>query len=81
MHKINLYPNQTISPCRDCNDRTVGCHSNCDRYNEWLREERQKNEEYRKQKSLSREIDSYTIHHAEVVRKEQKQNKWKKYKR
>lgn len=20
------------SPCRDCEDRTVGCHANCDRY-------------------------------------------------
>lgn len=78
MHKINLYPNQTIAPCQACKDRAVGCHSNCDRYNEWLREERQKNEEYRKQKSLRREVDSYVVHHAEVVRKEQKRKKYKR---
>lgn len=24
-----------ISPCVDCNDRQVGCHSQCAKYNEW----------------------------------------------
>lgn len=25
----------TPSPCRDCKDRTVGCHSVCDKYIHW----------------------------------------------
>ena len=25
----------TDSPCKDCEDRTVGCHSICERYNNW----------------------------------------------
>lgn len=24
-----------IAPCKDCIDRTLGCHSNCTRYREW----------------------------------------------
>lgn len=23
------------SPCKDCSDRYVGCHSKCDRYKAW----------------------------------------------
>lgn len=26
------------TPCRDCKDRVVGCHSVCDRYMEWKKE-------------------------------------------
>jgi hypothetical protein len=25
----------TESPCKDCTDRTVGCHSDCERYMTW----------------------------------------------
>ena len=25
-------------PCRDCNDRAVGCHGRCERYQEWKRD-------------------------------------------
>lgn len=24
-----------LSPCRDCQDRQLGCHSDCDKYKEW----------------------------------------------
>lgn len=26
------------APCVDCEDRKVGCHSTCERYQEWLAE-------------------------------------------
>lgn len=27
-----------ITPCKDCTDRSVGCHCNCKRYIEWKNE-------------------------------------------
>ena len=28
-------------PCKDCPDRHIGCHSTCDRYAEFLRENKE----------------------------------------
>lgn len=25
------------NPCKDCPERSVGCHGSCDRYAEWLK--------------------------------------------
>lgn len=30
---MKSYP--TINPCKDCKDRKVGCHSTCEKYNQW----------------------------------------------
>ena len=27
-----------MAPCKDCQDRYLGCHSNCDRYRKFLQE-------------------------------------------
>ena len=33
MDKLKLgQPNPCISPCKDCEDRRLRCHCNCDRY-------------------------------------------------
>jgi len=24
-----------INPCKDCTDRYIGCHSDCDKYKDW----------------------------------------------
>jgi radical SAM superfamily enzyme len=32
IYKVN------IAPCKDCPDRSVGCHSTCQGYNDWLTE-------------------------------------------
>lgn len=34
------------SPCKDCRDRTLGCHGNCKKYKLW----KEKLEEYNKRK-------------------------------
>lgn len=28
-----------ISPCKDCEDRTVGCHGSCERYKRYTEEQ------------------------------------------
>ena len=35
------------TPCRFCDNRKVGCHSNCDLYKEWKEELSQYNEKIR----------------------------------
>ena len=30
-----MIPRPKISPCADCKDRHEGCHSECERYEEW----------------------------------------------
>lgn len=27
----------SLAPCKDCGDRAVGCHDNCEKYQEWKR--------------------------------------------
>lgn len=52
---------KTVSPCKDCSDRQVGCHSNCKRYNEW----RAINDANRKRKNekahAEHEMEDYLI--------------------
>lgn len=43
------------SPCLDCPDRHPGCHSTCDKYQQF----KQKKEEERKNRRVSREYDAY----------------------
>jgi hypothetical protein len=35
-----------IAPCKDCDDRYVGCHIDCEKYNDFVR----KNEIYKAEK-------------------------------
>jgi len=43
------------SPCLNCPDRHPGCHSTCDKYQQF----KQKKEEERKNRRVSREYDAY----------------------
>lgn len=43
-----------IAPCKDCKDRYVGCHGECERYLWYLK----LNEEYKAIKSVEVERDS-----------------------
>lgn len=52
----------SISVCKDCPDRRVGCHSICQRYIEQSEQHKKKREEIQKQKDaysaqLDRKID------------------------
>lgn len=33
-----VHPLETGCPCKGCQDRYVGCHSECDKYKEWRAE-------------------------------------------
>lgn len=39
--------NKPKAPCKDCKERRLGCHSECEKYDHFLAE----NEEYKKQKA------------------------------
>ena len=47
----------TISPCKNCPDRTATCHTVCDKYKEF---KKQTHEEY-VQRFRENEIESYEI--------------------
>lgn len=41
------------NPCKDCSERSVGCHSRCDKYREWRKIRDLMLEEEAKEKALS----------------------------
>ena len=45
------------SSCVDCKDRKVGCHSNCEKYQEWKRSVEEQNQQRRA--SLKKKNDGY----------------------
>lgn len=47
------------SPCLDCKDRRNGCHSECERGQEYTKALRIRNEEIRQAKSKDRDIDNF----------------------
>lgn len=38
--------NPLACPCRDCQDRSVDCHSKCDKYKKWLENKPKKTNSY-----------------------------------
>ena len=57
-------------PCKPCKKHAEGCHGGCEPYNEWLIDERTRNQEIR-------EIKEY---HNESVEYDRKRRKWWKEK-
>ena len=54
-----------INPCKNCKDRELGCHSKCDKYNEF-----KNNIEYAKQERIKQNfIDDYRIKSVDKVKK------------
>lgn len=42
------------SPCYKCESRTIGCHSNCEKYQEWRKFMDEANERRKTQEQLER---------------------------
>ena len=40
-----------LTPCFDCTERFVGCHSKCDKYAEWQKNHQKRKDEVRKSKN------------------------------
>lgn len=60
---------KNIQCCQYCNERHVGCHGTCKRYNDELEEHIKRKDQIRQEKKKVREICSYT---ADSVAKKKK---------
>lgn len=60
------------APCKDCPDRSVTCHANCEKYKEFAME----NAEQRKQRHIENVGRQYTIEkYNKAVKKRSKKRK------
>ena len=48
-----------MASCKDCKDRHVGCHSNCEIYKEYTRELEEKKHMIKEAKNKDREYKNY----------------------
>lgn len=48
-------------PCYKCNDRTIYCHSECEKYKSWRTKLTQANETLRKSQEAQRRLDEYEV--------------------
>lgn len=53
------------APCKDCENRYVGCHGRCEKYLEF----KKANDERLKQKSLEIDADQYAIDNTMRIRR------------
>ena len=37
---LSIYHHRTEVPCLNCPDRFIGCHSTCEKYKEWSKEDK-----------------------------------------
>ena len=65
------------SPCKNCTNRKVGCHSSCDRYKDWHGEYSKRKNKIRESADLQRKLDDFAI---QSVMRKRKNNKWRKLK-
>lgn len=56
------------NPCKDCEDRELGCHSQCDKYSEF----KSKIEEIKEERIKQNFIDDYRITRVERTNKKMK---------
>lgn len=49
------------NPCKDCSDRFVGCHSNCERYLAWKKAYDEWSNKVFTERTKSRVLDKYLI--------------------
>ena len=60
--------NKNNSPCFGCFNRRVGCHSGCDRFQEWSTEHVAAREAVRQKKQQNNMLRSYSIDLADKIR-------------
>lgn len=65
-----MFRYKEIAPCKDCNDRSVGCHSSCERYKKWAQDYDEQKKEYMDKLKKERDFQNFK---AEVIRKTKKQ--------
>ena len=52
---------QSTPPCYKCQDRAVGCHSNCQKHAEWKREDVKRKREFKSYNRDIRLVEDYEI--------------------
>ena len=62
-----------IGPCYGCETREIGCHANCDAYNEWASETREKNRRIKEEKEMDIALKERRIYAA--IRRVRKRSK------
>lgn len=66
------------APCKNCEDRHVGCHSDCVGYKIWLEEYNKVKEIKHKEQLLDFECRSYIINDIQAKKKRNRKTKQKK---
>ena len=66
------------SPCLNCSDRHIGCHSECDKYKEFTESRQSENEKISAERISDMQYKSYKV---DVLTKENKKHNNSKHKR
>ena len=69
VERLNLNEfGRITAPCKDCKDRHIGCHSDCELYKEFQR----RNEELNKRKRFENGLHSYEMRKRLAIEKKYK---------
>ena len=49
------------APCKDCTERTVGCHGTCEKYAKYIKDRNKLRHELKKKVYEERDMDNYVI--------------------
>lgn len=66
MSNAFLFNNRVQSPCKNCEDRMVGCHSTCEKYKAFQQENDANNKIIRENRKKENDIVSFRV---EAIRK------------
>lgn len=61
MRNSGLFNNYVSSPCKDCVDREIGCHSVCEKYIQYLKEKDEYNKKVSNARKKENDILSFRI--------------------
>ena len=54
-----LFYRKSLNPCKDCTERTIGCHGKCEKYAEWVKKENAISDKIATAKTRRNEIEGY----------------------
>ena len=57
----NLYYRKPPGPCKDCAERHLGCHGECEKYQKWHKEDIAVNTQIYETKNKERETARYEV--------------------
>ncbi len=69
MRVVFPYPK---SPCKDCPDRHIGCHSQCEKYKVFAEDNKQVQYEIRKVVDRENSLNAYEMQRAKRIRERKK---------